>query len=117
MAATANALTIVSMAALGLGVDVRSVVKAGPRVTLAVVASLAALTAVSLGLIRPARHRLTAARHWPRHSALDPNRLREEHPMSSLAERMARLIVHGEHPYNAEPPLSRLRASYRTPRG
>ncbi|AWV17555.1 hypothetical protein A3862_20320 [Methylobacterium sp. XJLW] len=52
MAATANALTIVSMAALGLGVDVRSVVKAGPRVTLAVVASLAALTAVSLGLIR-----------------------------------------------------------------
>ncbi len=33
-------------------VDVRSVVKAGPRVTLAVVASLAALTAVSLGLIR-----------------------------------------------------------------
>ena len=52
MAATANALTIVSMAALGLGVDVRSVAKAGPRVTLAVVASLAALTAVSLGLIR-----------------------------------------------------------------
>ncbi len=37
--------------------------------------------------------------------------------MSSLAERMARLIVHGEHPYNAEPPLSRLRASYRTPAG
>ncbi|MBE7246230.1 MAG: putative sulfate exporter family transporter, partial [Actinomycetospora chiangmaiensis] len=52
MATTANALTIVSMAALGLGVDVRSVAKAGPRVTLAVVASLAALTAVSLGLIR-----------------------------------------------------------------
>ncbi len=41
------------MAALGLGVDVRSVVGAGARVTLAVVvASLAALTAVSLGLIR-----------------------------------------------------------------
>ena len=36
----------------GLGVDVRSVVGAGARVTLAVVASLAALTAVSLGLIR-----------------------------------------------------------------
>ena len=34
--------------------------------------------------------------------------------MSSLAERKARLIVHGEAPYNAEPPLARLRASYRT---
>ncbi|WP_342111842.1 YeiH family protein [Methylobacterium sp. SI9] len=52
IATTANGLTIVSMAALGLGVDVRSVVGAGARVTLAVVASLAALTAVSLGLIR-----------------------------------------------------------------
>ncbi|GJE54861.1 YeiH family protein [Methylobacterium thuringiense] len=49
---TANLLTIVSMAALGLGVDVRSVAKAGARVTLAVVASLLALGAVSLGLIR-----------------------------------------------------------------
>ncbi len=52
IATTANGLTIVSMAALGLGVDVRSVVGAGARVTLAVVASLVALTAVSLGLIR-----------------------------------------------------------------
>ena len=43
---------VVSMAALGLGVDVRSVAKAGARVTLAVVASLVALGAVSLGLIR-----------------------------------------------------------------
>ncbi|MEH3144068.1 MAG: molybdopterin-dependent oxidoreductase [Methylobacterium frigidaeris] len=34
--------------------------------------------------------------------------------MSSLAERKARLIVHGEVPYNAEPPLARLRARYRT---
>ena len=34
--------------------------------------------------------------------------------MSSLAERMARLIVHGERPYNAEPPLDRLRMRYRT---
>ncbi|GEO99265.1 YeiH family protein [Methylobacterium haplocladii] len=49
---TANVLTIVSMAALGLGVDVRSVAKAGARVTLAVLASLLALGAVSLGLIR-----------------------------------------------------------------
>ncbi|PIK74076.1 molybdopterin oxidoreductase, partial [Methylobacterium frigidaeris] len=31
--------------------------------------------------------------------------------MSSLAERKARLIVHGEAPYNAEPPLARLWAS------
>jgi uncharacterized integral membrane protein (TIGR00698 family) len=52
IATTANGLTIVSMAALGLGVDVRSVVGAGARVTLAVVASLATLTAVSLGIIR-----------------------------------------------------------------
>ncbi|KQT57058.1 hypothetical protein ASG52_03010 [Methylobacterium sp. Leaf456] len=51
MAGAANVLTVVSMAALGLGVDVRSVAKAGPRVTLAVVASLVALTAISLGLI------------------------------------------------------------------
>ncbi|TXM92296.1 molybdopterin-dependent oxidoreductase [Methylobacterium sp. WL30] len=35
--------------------------------------------------------------------------------MSSLAERKARLIVHGDRPYNAEPPLARLRAAYRTP--
>ncbi|XYD11967.1 molybdopterin-dependent oxidoreductase (plasmid) [Methylobacterium sp. NMS12] len=34
--------------------------------------------------------------------------------MSSLAERKARLIVHGETPYNAEPPLARLRDAYRT---
>ncbi|GJE79095.1 hypothetical protein CJNNKLLH_0420 [Methylorubrum thiocyanatum] len=52
IAETANVLTIVSMAALGLTVDVRSVAGAGLRVTLAVVASLATLTAVSLGLIR-----------------------------------------------------------------
>jgi uncharacterized integral membrane protein (TIGR00698 family) len=49
---TASALTIVSMAALGVGVDVRSVVKAGPRVTLAVVVSLVALMAISIGLIQ-----------------------------------------------------------------
>jgi sulfite oxidase len=35
--------------------------------------------------------------------------------MSTLAERKARLIVHGDAPYNAEPPLARLRAAYRTP--
>ena len=35
--------------------------------------------------------------------------------MSTFAERKARLIVHGDAPYNAEPPLVRLRAAYRTP--
>ena len=34
--------------------------------------------------------------------------------MSSLAERKARLIVHGDEPYNAEPPLDRLRSAYVT---
>lgn len=47
----ANALTIVSMAALGLGVDIRVVAKAGPRVTAVVILSLLALGAVSLALI------------------------------------------------------------------
>ena len=50
-AASANVLTILSMAALGLGVDVRVVAKAGPRVTCAVVLSLVALGGLSLGLI------------------------------------------------------------------
>ena len=47
-----TALTIVSMAALGLGVDVRTVAKAGPAVTATVTLSLLMLLAVSLGLIR-----------------------------------------------------------------
>jgi uncharacterized integral membrane protein (TIGR00698 family) len=50
--ATASALTTVSMAALGLGVDVRVVAKAGVRVTAAVTASLVVLGLVSLALIR-----------------------------------------------------------------
>ncbi|SAL88507.1 hypothetical protein AWB68_08797 [Caballeronia choica] len=49
---TANVLTILSMAALGLGVDVRMVAKAGPRVTLAVVLSIVALALISLVVIR-----------------------------------------------------------------
>ena len=49
---TANLLTTVSMAALGLGVDVRVVARAGARVTAAVTLSLAVLGAISLGLIR-----------------------------------------------------------------
>jgi len=48
----ATVLTVLSMAALGLGVDVRVVARAGMRVVLAVTASLLALGAVSLGLIR-----------------------------------------------------------------
>ncbi|SHM96698.1 conserved hypothetical integral membrane protein [Duganella sacchari] len=47
----ANALTVMSMAALGLGVDARSVLRAGGRVTMVVVLSLLALSAISLGLI------------------------------------------------------------------
>lgn len=48
---TSGMLTIVSMAALGLGVDVRTVAKAGPAVTATVVVSLLGLVVVSLGLI------------------------------------------------------------------
>jgi uncharacterized membrane protein YadS len=52
IATAATVLTIVSMAALGLGVDVRVVARAGGRVTAAVTLSLIALAAISLGLIR-----------------------------------------------------------------
>ncbi len=45
-------LTIVSMAALGLGVDVRTVARAGPAVTGTVVLSLMMLVGVSLALIK-----------------------------------------------------------------
>ena len=44
--------TIIAMAALGLGVDVRTVAKAGPAVTGTVIISLLLLLAVSLGLIK-----------------------------------------------------------------
>ena len=47
----ANSLTIMSMAALGLGVDVRSVLSAGRQVTSVVVLSLLVLAAISYGLI------------------------------------------------------------------
>ena len=52
IATVANLLTIVSMAALGLGTDLKVVARAGGRVTAAVTLSLAALAAISLGLIR-----------------------------------------------------------------
>jgi uncharacterized integral membrane protein (TIGR00698 family) len=48
---TATVLTVVSMAALGLGVDVRTVSRAGGRVTLTVVLSLLMLGSVSFALI------------------------------------------------------------------
>jgi uncharacterized integral membrane protein (TIGR00698 family) len=48
----ANLLTVISMAALGLGTDMRVVARAGGRVTAAVTASLLVLGAISLGLIR-----------------------------------------------------------------
>ena len=47
----ANLLTTVSMAALGLGVDIRIVAKAGLRVTTAVTLSLIVLGLISFGLI------------------------------------------------------------------
>ena len=45
-------LTTVAMAALGLGVDVRTVAKAGPRIATAVTASLVVLGVISFALIR-----------------------------------------------------------------
>ncbi|TNC09622.1 putative sulfate exporter family transporter [Methylobacterium terricola] len=49
---TAGILTVIAMAALGLGVDVRVVARVGARVTLAVTASLAVLLLVSIALVR-----------------------------------------------------------------
>jgi uncharacterized integral membrane protein (TIGR00698 family) len=49
---TAKILTIVSMAALGLGVDLKVLGRVGGRVTLAVTLSLIVLIVISLGLIR-----------------------------------------------------------------
>jgi uncharacterized integral membrane protein (TIGR00698 family) len=54
-AAGANVLTIIAMAALGLGVDVRVVARAGGRATSTVVVSLLLLIGISLGLIRVLR--------------------------------------------------------------
>jgi uncharacterized integral membrane protein (TIGR00698 family) len=52
MAATSTAFMIISMAALGLGVDVRTVSKAGGPVTMTVILSLLALGTVSFVLVR-----------------------------------------------------------------
>ncbi len=51
-ATTAGAFTVMSMAALGLGVDVRSVAQAGPRVILTVVLSLVVLGLIAFGLLK-----------------------------------------------------------------
>lgn len=51
LATAASWLTILAMAALGLGVDVRAVARAGPRATVAVTSSLIVLTTMALGLI------------------------------------------------------------------
>jgi uncharacterized membrane protein YadS len=48
----ARAPSIVSMAALGLGVDVRVLATVGGRVTAAVTLSLMLLLAISIGLIQ-----------------------------------------------------------------
>jgi uncharacterized membrane protein YadS len=48
----ATILTVISMAALGLGVDVRTVSRAGVPVTITVILSLLALGTASFGLIR-----------------------------------------------------------------
>ncbi|MBP2302020.1 YeiH family protein [Azospirillum picis] len=51
MGHAATLLTVVSMAALGLGVDIRTVARAGGRVTAAVILSLLVLGGISLALI------------------------------------------------------------------
>ncbi len=51
-ASMANWLTVLAMAALGLGTDMQVVARAGGRVTVAVTGSLLVLCAISLGLIR-----------------------------------------------------------------
>jgi uncharacterized membrane protein YadS len=51
MAAVASWLTIISMAALGLGVDVRIVRRVGGPVIFAVAASLVVLVAIGTALI------------------------------------------------------------------
>ena len=52
IATAATALTVIAMAALGLGVDVRTVSKAGGPVTMTVILSLLALGSVSFLLVR-----------------------------------------------------------------
>lgn len=51
MGSAATVLTILSMAALGLGIDLRRVMRAGPRVTATVVLSLAVLGLASYAMV------------------------------------------------------------------
>ena len=51
IATAAGALTLIAMAGLGLGVDVRSLAAAGPRVSAVVTASLLLLAGMALGLV------------------------------------------------------------------
>lgn len=51
MSKAATVLTILSMAALGLGIDLRRVMRAGPRVTAAVVLSLGVLVVASYAMV------------------------------------------------------------------
>lgn len=51
MSTAATVLTVISMAALGLGVDIRTVAKAGVRVTVTVVLSLVGLGVISRALL------------------------------------------------------------------
>jgi uncharacterized integral membrane protein (TIGR00698 family) len=51
MSEVATVLTILSMAALGLGIDLRRVMRAGPRVTAAVILSLGVLVAASYAMV------------------------------------------------------------------
>jgi len=52
LAILATALTVVAMAALGLGVDLRAIAAAGPRVSVVVTLSLLLLAAMALALVR-----------------------------------------------------------------
>ena len=51
MGEVATVLTILSMAALGLGIDLKRVMRAGPRVTVAVVLSLGVLVVASYAMV------------------------------------------------------------------
>ena len=51
MGEAATVLTILSMAALGLGIDLKRVMRAGPRVTAAVVLSLGVLVVASYAMV------------------------------------------------------------------
>jgi uncharacterized integral membrane protein (TIGR00698 family) len=52
LATAATVLTVLAMAALGLGVDLRAIAAAGPRVSLVVTLSLVLLAAMAFGLVQ-----------------------------------------------------------------